>query len=83
MTHESCPMCGHVWGRIPLCGICRWAFQFVDLNQIECVLRAAGVNRTESGEGLRCADFLMVNTPIPYPSNTDPAAEPKTVKNSN
>lgn len=50
----------------------------------ECVQRAAaGVNRTESGKGLRCADFLMVNTPIPYPSNTDPAAEPKTVKNSN
>jgi hypothetical protein len=31
--------CGHVWGRIPLCGICRWAF--------ECLIRmcAAGGGR--------------------------------------
>ena len=24
--------CVRVWGRIPLCGICRWAFECVDLN---------------------------------------------------
>ena len=26
------PFWSHVWGRIPLCGICRWAFECVDLN---------------------------------------------------